>query len=398
MNEPLNDGLFEEHHEIQDGCTEEEYETEETEEEDEEREFEEDIDNMTRGGHPAGKSTGRSKAANRVKIPSIPAPVIEQDDTSFIPTMPPDQTPVIPETSPILPNQSSPIGQNMNVQSNTAVEATFSQRNVSASRLEPSSKCSSSITLSFKSEVNPNGINWKGVSQDVKDGYFGEFKKNFYWDASVSEVLWMELWQSDDCVKKSEINSKNRCGGHEVADGTHIGGSITAGEHRKKLLLLLLCYFFSKQLLQFLLFFLFVLQQFFPATLFFFLFILLLYQHERYEEIIREKVQCESEIDQLETYYEVVGGAKKKRLFGLGSETTSYFGKKQCACNASTSSVPPSISLPTTNMEELVKQFIPALTTHFLPIVIERVGGTRVQDGVVLDPPPTHDDDDDVDS
>ncbi|KAM3338877.1 hypothetical protein P3S68_030963 [Capsicum galapagoense] len=44
MNEPLNDGLFEEHHEIQDRSIEEEYETEETEEEDEEEEFEEDID------------------------------------------------------------------------------------------------------------------------------------------------------------------------------------------------------------------------------------------------------------------------------------------------------------------------------------------------------------------
>ncbi|KAM3344634.1 hypothetical protein P3S68_024343 [Capsicum galapagoense] len=120
--------------------------------------------------------------------------------------------------------------------------------------------------------------------------------------------------------------------------------------------------------------------------------------HERYEEIIRKKVQCESEIDQLETYYEDAGGAKKKRLFGLGSEATSYFGKKLCACNASISSVPPSISLPTTNIEELVKQLIPALTTHFLPIVIERVGGTRVQDGAMLALPPTHDDDDDVDS
>ena len=46
-------------------------------------------------------------------------------------------------------------------------------------RLEPSSKCSSSITLSFKSEVDRNGINWKGVSQDIKDGYFGEFKVCF---------------------------------------------------------------------------------------------------------------------------------------------------------------------------------------------------------------------------
>ncbi|KAM3340022.1 hypothetical protein P3S68_029892 [Capsicum galapagoense] len=175
----------------------------------------------------------------------------------------------------------------MNAQRKTAAEATSSQRNVSASGdcscnngrtlifltssgLEPSSKCSSSITLSFKSEVNPNGINWKGVLQDVKDGYFGEFK-NFYWDAFVSEVLvkqqwmkkaslcyknfifniknhraivqpefvndhvwekWMELWQSDDCVKKFKKNLKNHCGGHEVAAGTHTGGSITAGEHQ----------------------------------------------------------------------------------------------------------------------------------------------------------------------
>ncbi|KAM3238184.1 hypothetical protein P3L10_013214 [Capsicum annuum] len=81
--------------------------------------------------------------------------------------------------------------------------------------------------------------------------------------------------------------------------------------------------------------------------------------HERYEEIIQEKVQCESEIDQLETYYEATEGAKKKRLFGLGSEAISYFGKK---------------------------------------LFIEHFGGTRVQDGAVLDPPPTHDDDDDVDS
>lgn len=41
MNEPLNNDLFEEHHEIQDESTEEKYETEETEEDEE---FEEDID------------------------------------------------------------------------------------------------------------------------------------------------------------------------------------------------------------------------------------------------------------------------------------------------------------------------------------------------------------------
>ncbi|XP_047256173.1 uncharacterized protein LOC124888933 [Capsicum annuum] len=152
----------------------------------------------------------------------------------------------------------------------------------------------------------------------------------------------MELWQSDDCVKKFEINSKNYCSGQEVAAGTHTSGSITAGEHRKKL--------------------------------------------------------AEGAMQAAAMIAICAGGAKKKRLFGLGSEASSYFGKKICTCNASTSSVPPSVSIPTTNMEEFVKQLIPALTTHFLPIVIERVGGIRVQEGAVLDPPPTNDDDDDVDS
>ncbi|KAM3221126.1 hypothetical protein P3L10_020394 [Capsicum annuum] len=174
----------------------------------------------------------------------------------------------------------------MNAQRNTTVKATSSQRNISASGdsncnngqtlifvtssgLETSSKCSNFITLSFKSEVDPNGINWKGVSQDVKDSYFGEFK-----DASISEVVvkqqwmkraglcyknfisnikkhratvqpefvndhvwkkWIELWQSNDCVKKSEINSTNHCGGKKVVAGTHTRGFITAGEHQKKL-------------------------------------------------------------------------------------------------------------------------------------------------------------------
>lgn len=45
-----------------------------------------------------------------------------------------------------------------------------------------------------------------------------------------------------------------------------------------------------------------------------------------------------------------------------------------------------------------MKQLISALTTHFFSIVIERVRDIRVQKGVVLDSPPTNDDDDDIDS
>ncbi|XP_060192814.1 uncharacterized protein LOC132622253 [Lycium barbarum] len=46
---------------------------------------------------------------------------------------------------------------------------------------------------------------------------------------------WLQLWVDPKCVEKSEINGKNRCGGKEVAAGTHTGGSICIGEHRKRL-------------------------------------------------------------------------------------------------------------------------------------------------------------------
>ncbi|KAM3359375.1 hypothetical protein P3S68_019085 [Capsicum galapagoense] len=47
----------------------------------------------------------------------------------------------------------------------------------------------------------------------------------------------MEPWESDDCIKKSDINSKNNCSGRELAVGAYIGGSIIVGEHRKNLVL-----------------------------------------------------------------------------------------------------------------------------------------------------------------
>ncbi|KAH0704385.1 hypothetical protein KY285_018663 [Solanum tuberosum] len=141
-----------------------------------------------------------------------------------------------------------------------------------AVRLEPSSTCSSRICESFKTELDPKGTNWKSVPQETKDFYLGEFEKEFYWDLSIdSEVKiqwrrkatirynnfifglkkegegpkyipeetwesWMSIWKNPEVIEKSKINSRNRCGGENaVAKGTHTGGSITIGEHRKRL-------------------------------------------------------------------------------------------------------------------------------------------------------------------
>ncbi|KAM3381514.1 hypothetical protein P3S68_007087 [Capsicum galapagoense] len=162
----------------------------------------------------------------------------------------------------------------------------------------------------------------------------------------------------------------DRRGGREVAAGTHRGGSITIGEHRKKLQ----CINFQVEMfhLGLLLYFLQAAGQVFffsvamcpngankfddcvmngakklgmymalkiyrdstPSELH-----LHVHTHNHDEKsFVGERfrlLHCESEIDQLKTNYEAAGGAKKKRLFGLGSEAGNYFGKKFCACNAS---------------------------------------------------------------
>ncbi|XP_060183271.1 uncharacterized protein LOC132613263 [Lycium barbarum] len=84
---------------------------------------------------------------------------------------------------------------------------------------------------------------------------------------------------------------------------------------------------------------------------------------ERYQEVLREKSQSQSDIDQCEAYYEAAGGTRKRRIYGLGSQ-------------AQTSTAPStSQSAPTENMEELVMRLIPTLTDRLLPLFIEKARG-----------------------
>ncbi|XP_049381376.1 uncharacterized protein LOC125845935 [Solanum stenotomum] len=378
-------------------------------------------------GRGRGKSFGRSSPAIHVSMPTIPMPTIvspQQGGTTTVETSDQSTTPTISETPPVTPNQSSPIGQGLSTQSiptgcsNPIAEGDLSTQSnsrghtntvdtdsssnhsrtlifISSAGLEPSIICSSFITKSFRNDVDPNGINWKSVSNDVKDGYFGEFK-----DVSISESKvkrhwlvkaaikyrnfiskikgggvrpgfvpehvwerWTQLWGSNESKKKSEINAKNRRGGREVAAGTHTGGSISIGEHRKKLAI-------EKG------------RDPTPSELHLhvhthghngksFVGERSRIVHEKYEEILREKTTSQFDIDQCEAYYQAAGGEKKKRIYGLGSEAKTYYGQNLCASSSVATSV--SQSTTTRNMDVFVKEMIPALTTHFLPVIMERL-------------------------
>ncbi|XP_060188058.1 uncharacterized protein LOC132617140 isoform X3 [Lycium barbarum] len=324
--------------------------------------------------------------------------------------------PTIPELSPITPDLSGPVDEGTSKQSNTVSEEESSSRRrqrtltlvtLTPAGLEPSKECSNTISASFKNQLDPNGINWKGVSEDTRNFYFGEFK-TYHWDSSIPESVikkhwntkaatkytnfiskikqkrikpdyvsdnvwerWLQLWPDPKCVEKSEINAKNRCGGKEVAAGTHTGGSICIGEHRKRLAV-------TKG------------RDPTPGEVHLhvhthdhdgesFVDERARDVHERYQEILREKSQSQSDIDQCEAYYEAAGGTRKRRTYGLGSQAQSYYGPNLCvnfAFNASASTTPStSQSAPTENMEELVMQLIPTLTDRLLPLFIEKARG-----------------------
>ncbi|KAH0658082.1 hypothetical protein KY289_026830 [Solanum tuberosum] len=337
-------------------------------------------------GRGRGKSSGISNLAIRVSMPTIPKPTIVSPQQGGTPTNTSTQSisPTISETPLATSNQSNLLGQHFSTQSNSTghtsrvaeCESNSSHTRtlvfLTSSGLEPSQICSIFISKSFKSDVDPNGINWKGVSTDVRNGYFGEFKKFFYWDASISEnevkrhwmvkvalkyrnfisrikkegvrpgyvpenvwERWMQLWGSEKCIKKSKINSKNRRGGHEAAVRTHTGGSISIGEHRRKL--------------------------------------------EKYEEILQNNTVSQTDIDQREAYYQAAGGEKKRRIYGLGSEAKNYYGQNLCG----SSSLPPPFSQSTsiTNMDEFIKQMMPALTSHLVPIIVGQVQASITPSG-----------------
>ncbi|KAL3365578.1 hypothetical protein AABB24_010611 [Solanum stoloniferum] len=91
-------------------------------------------------------------------------------------------------------------------------------------------------------------------------------------------------------------------------------------------------------------------------------------------------------INACEAYYQAAGGEKKKRIYGLGSEAKNYYGQNLCA----SSSVAPSVSQSTStrNMDVFVKKMIPALTNHFLPVIMERVQqvGTPIDNPSLVTP------------
>nr|XP_018625893.2 uncharacterized protein LOC104095012 [Nicotiana tomentosiformis] len=411
MVEPIDDGLLIEHQEFEEESSEDEYETEDENEEDDEEEIEEETDDMPRGSTcRVGKSSVRSNFTTRENMPTVPIPTIspQQGGTSSLGVpnhinqvqtlgpscTPPNQTsghgstPTINlEPSPNTPNQSNTIGKGTSSQSNIIGETECS----STRWLEPSYECSECITKSFKHELDPNGVNWKS--------------KAFYWDSSIDSVVrnqwerraakrysdfvsklksngvqpdfilnnvwqnWMRLWKDPKCVEKSEINAKNHYTWSGASTGTHTCGSISVGEHRKRLAvkngrdptpseLHLHIHTHGNDEKSF------VVEKSRIV-------------HEKYQEILQQQIQTQSDIDQCIACYQATRGEKKRRVYGLGSQAKCYYGPNlhdSFGSDATSLATPPNAqSTSTRNLDELVMRWIPALIDHIVLVIVERV-------------------------
>ncbi|XP_016464572.2 uncharacterized protein LOC107787500 isoform X1 [Nicotiana tabacum] len=381
-------------------------------------------DSITRGDKSSVR--GRGNSTIRANMPSVPIPIISpqqggtssfigQNHINQVQTLAPSSmtpvqtsghgsTPTIhSESSPNTPDQSNPIGEGISTQSNTIGEgecaSSHGQRTLvtlAPTGLEPSGLCSTKIFKSFKHELDHNGINWKSVSDEIQNFYWGEFKKKFYLYSSIDSAVrsqwenkasirykdiiskmktkkirprgvpvevwesWEQLWKDPKCVEKLEINANNRRGGRGgVSTGTHTGGSVSIGEYCKRLAV-------EKG------------RDPTPSELH-------LYVHthghdgksflDEKARIVHEQTKTQSDIDQWKAYYEAAGGEKKRRVYGLRSQAKCYYGPNLRGSSGSdaSSSIPPSSAQSTLNLDELVMHLIPTLTEHIVPVLTDHM-------------------------
>ncbi|KAH0755094.1 hypothetical protein KY290_025364 [Solanum tuberosum] len=100
---------------------------------------------------------------------------------------------------------------------------------------------------------------------------------------------------------------------------------------------------------------------------------------EKYQEILQNQTQTQSEVDPWKAYYQAAGGEKKRRIYGLGAQAKVFYGPNFRVSSGSDASgsvpCPNAQTTPTENMDELVVRMIPSLTNHLLPIFVEQVRG-----------------------
>ncbi|XP_043804434.1 uncharacterized protein LOC122721304 [Manihot esculenta] len=239
--------------------------------------------------------------------------------------------------------------------------------------MQPSDPIARRITLIFKEKLVADGYCWKNIPEEVKEFYWQEFKKDFLWEEAIEQLMkiaWrkkaakryrslmcsvrngkekrlsltegvMDAWQSawgateyKEKCKKFSNNRKSETGGQGVGPSRHCGGSISQYRHQEHMRERL-----GRDPLP---------HELFEAT----------HKkkgtsefvdarskaiHDRFLTLKEQASQTDnnssqaSRIDEAQLYFEAVGGEKKRRVYGLGSQASVFFPNKTFASTSFTS-------------------------------------------------------------
>ncbi|XP_043807320.1 uncharacterized protein LOC122721965 [Manihot esculenta] len=225
--------------------------------------------------------------------------------------------------------------------------------------MQPSDPIARRITLIFKEKLVADGYCWKNVPEEVKEFYWQEFKKHFLWEEAIEQLMkiaWrkkaveryrslmcsvrngkekrlsltegvMDAWQSawgateyKEKCKKFSNNRKSETGGQGAGPSRHCGGSISQYRHQEQMRERL-----GRDPLP---------HELFEARI---------RRRDRFLTLKEQASQTDndssqaSRIDEAQLYFEAVGGEKKRRVYGLGSQASVFFPNKTSASTSFTS-------------------------------------------------------------
>ncbi|KAG8661886.1 uncharacterized protein LOC110606300 isoform X4 [Manihot esculenta] len=240
--------------------------------------------------------------------------------------------------------------------------------------LHPSDVCARKITSIFKIRLDKDGYCWKSVSKETKDLYWEEFQKHFIWDETNSSLIkiawqrkaaeryrslmcsfrkgkeksmhvpditwqkWNEAWSTEDFKSRSKQFSANRrseTGGPGSGISRHSGGSISHTAHAERLRKSL-----GREPLPY---------ELFKVT----------HTRKGTSDLVDARAQSIKDaflalknhssqpqegcseppiVDEVMLYYQAVGGNKKRRVYGVGSQASTFYSQSFHTSFSSTTS------------------------------------------------------------
>ncbi|XP_021598825.1 uncharacterized protein LOC110604826 [Manihot esculenta] len=168
--------------------------------------------------------------------------------------------------------------------------------------MQPSDPIARRITLIFKEKLVADGFCWKNIPEEVKEFYWQEFKKHFLWEEAIEQLMKI-AWRKKAAERYRSLMCSIRIGkekrlslteGRERLGRDHLPHELFEATHKKK---------------------------------------------DRFLTLKEQASQTDNDsteascIDEAQLYFEAVGGEKKRRVYGLGSQASVFFPNK---CSAST--------------------------------------------------------------